>query len=52
MTSCPTDDVLVNPRSEYRVIRRYHGKVKAVVFDWAGMCVWRGDVGVCVLRLN
>uniref|UniRef100_A0A0P4VYG8 Phosphonoacetaldehyde hydrolase n=1 Tax=Scylla olivacea TaxID=85551 RepID=A0A0P4VYG8_SCYOL len=36
-------DVLVNPRSEYRVTRRYHGKVKAVVFDWAGTVI---DCGV------
>lgn len=37
------NDVLVNPRSEYRVTRRYHGKVKAVVFDWAGTVI---DCGV------
>lgn len=36
-------DILVNPRSEYKVIRRYQGKVKAVVFDWAGTVV---DCGV------
>lgn len=37
------NEVLVNPRSEYRVIRRYHGKVKAVVLDWAGTVI---DCGV------
>ncbi|KAG0708499.1 Phosphonoacetaldehyde hydrolase-like protein [Chionoecetes opilio] len=36
-------DVLVNPRSEYRMTRRYQGKVKAVVFDWAGTVI---DCGV------
>ncbi|XP_050715403.1 phosphonoacetaldehyde hydrolase-like [Eriocheir sinensis] len=37
------NDVLVNPRSEYRVTRRYQGRVKAVVFDWAGTVI---DCGV------
>nr|XP_045596219.1 phosphonoacetaldehyde hydrolase-like isoform X1 [Procambarus clarkii] len=37
------DEVLVNPRSEYQVTRRYRGKVKAVIFDWAGTVV---DCGV------
>ncbi|KAK4322884.1 hypothetical protein Pmani_006399 [Petrolisthes manimaculis] len=37
------NDMLVTPRSEYKVTRRYHGKVKAVVFDWAGTVI---DCGV------
>lgn len=35
--------LLYNPRTEYRTIRRYQGKVKAVVLDWAGTVV---DCGV------
>uniref|UniRef100_A0A914XI92 Phosphonoacetaldehyde hydrolase n=1 Tax=Plectus sambesii TaxID=2011161 RepID=A0A914XI92_9BILA len=35
--------VWTNNRYEYRQIRRYHGSVKAVVFDWAGTVV---DCGV------
>ncbi|XP_042238501.1 phosphonoacetaldehyde hydrolase-like isoform X2 [Homarus americanus] len=36
-------EMLVNPRSEYRVTRRYHGKIKAAIFDWAGTVI---DCGV------
>ena len=35
--------LLKNPRSEYRMVRRYQGKVKAVVLDWAGTVL---DCGV------
>lgn len=34
---------LSNPRSEYRMVRHYKGKVKGVVLDWAGTVV---DCGV------
>ena len=35
--------VLQNPRSEYRCVRRYQGKIKAVILDWAGTVL---DYGV------
>lgn len=35
--------VLNNPRSEYRMVRHYKGKVKGVIFDWSGTVV---DCGV------
>ncbi|XP_029194444.1 phosphonoacetaldehyde hydrolase-like protein [Acropora muricata] len=34
---------LQNPRSEYRMVRHYKGKVKGVILDWAGTVV---DCGV------
>ena len=34
---------MVNPRTEYRTVYKYQGKVKAVVFDWSGTVV---DCGV------
>ncbi|CAH3043142.1 unnamed protein product [Porites lobata] len=35
--------VLNNPRSEYRMVRQYRGKVKAVILDWSGTVI---DCGV------
>ena len=35
--------LLVNPRTEYRTIYKYQGKVKAVILDWAGTVL---DCGV------
>ena len=35
--------VLKNPRSEYRMVRHYQGKVKGVILDWAGTVM---DCGV------
>ncbi|XP_062518396.1 phosphonoacetaldehyde hydrolase-like isoform X2 [Corticium candelabrum] len=35
--------LLQNPRSEYRCVRKYQGKVKAVILDWAGTVL---DCGV------
>ena len=35
--------VLKNPRSEYRMVRHYQGKIKGVVLDWAGTVL---DCGV------
>ena len=32
-----------NPRSEYRMVRQYQGKIKGVILDWAGTVV---DCGV------
>lgn len=40
--------LLKNPRSEYRMVRKYQGKVKACIFDWAGTVV---DCGVCAPAL-
>ena len=34
---------LSNPRTPYRFTRRYQGKIKAVIFDWAGTVI---DCGV------
>lgn len=35
--------LLQNPRTEYRSVRKYQGKVKAVILDWAGTVL---DCGV------
>jgi phosphonoacetaldehyde hydrolase len=35
--------LLANPRTEYRNIRVYQGKIKAVILDWAGTVL---DCGV------
>jgi phosphonoacetaldehyde hydrolase len=39
----PAGALLTNPRTEYRNVRIYQGKIKAVVLDWAGTVV---DCGV------
>jgi len=36
-------EVLNNPKFQYRHIRKYHGKVRGIIFDWAGTVV---DCGV------
>jgi len=38
-----TGSVLKNPRSEYRMVCQYQGKIKGVILDWAGTVV---DCGV------
>ena len=35
--------LLKNPRSEYRMVRQYQGKIKAVILDWSGTVL---DCGV------
>ena len=38
-----TGNLLKNPRSEYRMVRRYQGQLKACILDWAGTVL---DCGV------
>ena len=39
----PAGHLLSNPRTEFRTVHKYQGKLKAVVLDWAGTVV---DCGV------
>ena len=43
MFASTVGSLLQNPRTEYRSVRKYQGKVKAVILDWAGTVL---DCGV------
>ena len=44
--------MLKNPRSEYRMIRHYQGKVKGVILDWSGTVVDCGVYSPAVVFLD